>query len=56
MNRIIADTGEDMTEIAAAVEEMCRLQPVKEDEIIYEVPHWMTTNSRLDLPDIFYQY
>jgi hypothetical protein len=56
MNKIIDDTGEDMTEIAAAVEEMCRLQLVKEAEIVYEVPHWMTSNSKYALPDIYYQY
>ena len=56
MMKVIADTGEDMTEIAAAVEELCRLQPVREAEIVYEVPHWMPTNSKYALPDIYYQY
>jgi hypothetical protein len=56
MMKVIDDTGEDMTEIAAAVEEACRLQPVKEAEIVYEVPHWLTTKSKYALPDIYYQY
>jgi hypothetical protein len=56
MMKVIDDTGEDMTEIAAAVEEVCRLQPVKEEEIVYEVPHWLTSNSKYALPDIYYQY
>ena len=56
MMKVIADSGEDMTEIAAAVEELCRLQPVREAEIVYEVLHWMPTNSKYALPDIYYQY
>ena len=44
MKKVIADTGEDMTEIAAAVEAICRLQLVIEDEIVYEVLYWLISN------------
>ncbi len=56
MTRVISDMDEDMTDIAQKVKELCRNEPLTENEIIFVMPHWLTSNSRFDLPDIYYQY
>ena len=55
MTRVIDDEGIDMSDIAHKVDELCRNEPVKEDEIIFAMPHWMTV-SDIELSDIFYQF
>ena len=46
---------EDMTDIAQKVEELCRNEPLTEDEIIFVMPHWMTGSDN-ELSEIYYQY